>query len=62
MDKGEGWNHNIHYHDFILQLVPFGCRRALDVGCGHGQLVRKLALRCKEVVALDPDHACVTGA
>lgn len=62
MDKGEAWNHNVHYHDFVLRSLLPGCRRVLDVGCGYGQLARKLATHCQEVVAIDSDHAAITGA
>jgi SAM-dependent methyltransferase len=48
------WNHNIHYHDLVLRSVPADCRRALDVGCGEGLLASRLAVRCAEVVAIDP--------
>jgi hypothetical protein len=35
-EHDEGWNHNNHYHDLLLKAVPYGCQRALDVGCGLG--------------------------
>lgn len=47
------WNHNIHYHPVILDAVPPGARRALDVGCGDGYLTRQLRERVPEVVGLD---------
>ncbi len=50
------WNHNIHYHRFVLSCVPAGCGSALDVGCGTGLLARKLAASCREVVAIDVDR------
>jgi len=50
-----GWNHNIHYHGIVLEAVPPGCRRALDVGCGAGLLTGKLAGGC-EVVGIDVDR------
>src|SRR5215467_7351644 len=50
-----GWNRNIHYHDVVLNAVPSGCRKALDVGCGAGRLALALADRCGEVVAIDAD-------
>jgi 2-polyprenyl-3-methyl-5-hydroxy-6-metoxy-1,4-benzoquinol methylase len=56
------WNRNIHYHDLVLQAVPANCGRALDVGCGQGQLARKLALRCTAVVAIDVDHGALSRA
>jgi SAM-dependent methyltransferase len=46
------WNHNTHYYPLALEAVP--CRRALDVGCGDGLLLRLLAPHCNEVVGVDP--------
>ncbi|MFD7103429.1 class I SAM-dependent methyltransferase [Streptomyces celluloflavus] len=47
------WNHNVHYHRLVLDAVPDGCGRALDIGCGDGLLVRKLAGRAREVTGVD---------
>ena len=58
----EGWNHNTHYHDIVLDSVPPNCRRALDVGCGEGLLARRLVQRCEEVLALDLDAAVLVRA
>ena len=49
------WNRNIHYHDAVLEVVPQGCRLALDVGCGQGFLSRRLAQHCEQVFAIDHD-------
>ena len=38
----EPWNHNVHYHRVIIDSIPPGCARALDVGCGTGALTRRL--------------------
>ncbi len=56
------WNHNICYHGIVLGAVPSPCRRALDVGCGRGELARKLAQRCDEVIAIDVDGECLAFA
>lgn len=37
----------------VLDAVPAGARRALDVGCGEGSLTRDLAQRVPEVVGID---------
>lgn len=53
------WNHNVHYHPLVLNAVPDGCRSALDVGCGEGLLVRKLARRARSVTGVDTSAAMI---
>ena len=55
MTDDDIWNHNLAYQAVLLREVPPGCRRALDVGCGQGFLVRHLATRATEVVGIDRD-------
>jgi SAM-dependent methyltransferase len=50
---GDEWNHNNHYHSFLLKHVPSDCREALEIGCGTGSFSRLLATRCDRVLALD---------
>ena len=47
------WDHNSHYHDFLLQHVPSPCRESLEIGCGTGAFSRLLATRSDRVLALD---------
>lgn len=47
------FNHNDHYHPYLLNKVPYGCHRALDVGCGTGTFARRLAGHAAEVEAVD---------
>jgi len=49
----EPWNHNVHYYDFVLSQLPAGSERALDVGCGEGTLVRRLANHVSHVTGID---------
>src|SRR5260370_26110886 len=37
----------------LLRAIPGGCGAALDIGCGTGALVRRLAARCQHVVGID---------
>lgn len=46
----------------ILDAVPSGCRRALDIGCGEGTLTRQLRQLIPEVVGIDEDHASIASA
>jgi ubiquinone/menaquinone biosynthesis C-methylase UbiE len=49
----EGWDHNSHYHSFLLRHVPPHCQQALELGCGSGTFARLLATRAQQVLALD---------
>jgi SAM-dependent methyltransferase len=56
------WNHNTHYHSVILDTIPRGCERALDVGCGEGTLTRALRPLVPEVIGIDKDPASIAAA
>ena len=56
------WNHNTHYHRFVVQAVPAGATRALDVGCGEGDLLADLSPAVAEVVGIDADAAILEQA
>jgi len=57
------WNTNIHYHRLILQAIPDGAKRVLDVGCGDGVLCAQLVHRGVErVVGLDTDAGVLERA
>jgi SAM-dependent methyltransferase len=44
----------------VFDVVPAGCQRAVDIGCGNGELTRELHRRgITEVVGLDPDEPCI---
>jgi ubiquinone/menaquinone biosynthesis C-methylase UbiE len=60
-DRPRRWNHNLHYHRVILDAVPPGCRRSLDVGCGEGMLVRDLRSVVPHVTGIDRDAAASGG-
>ena len=49
----DGWDHNVHYHSFLLEHVPAHCQEALEIGCGTGSFSRLLATRSNRVLALD---------
>ncbi|MFH8339874.1 class I SAM-dependent methyltransferase [Streptomyces sp. AM6-12] len=56
------WDHNAHYHPWLLRQLPPRFGRALDVGCGAGELARLLAGRADRVEAVDSDPAILERA
>jgi SAM-dependent methyltransferase len=49
------WSHNDHFHGWILSRLPDRRRRALDVGCGQGELLAALGSSFDEAVGIDTD-------
>ncbi|MFJ7956383.1 class I SAM-dependent methyltransferase [Streptomyces sp. NPDC096319] len=56
------WDHNAHYHRWILRQLPPRFRLALDIGSGSGDLARLLAGRADAVRAVDADPAITARA
>jgi len=52
----------VHYHRVILDAVPSGATRALDVGSGEGLLAQELRSTVPEVVAIDRDVPSIQQA
>ncbi|RKW70855.1 class I SAM-dependent methyltransferase [Galactobacter caseinivorans] len=61
-DHRARWNHNIHYHQRILDAVPTGARTALDVGTGDGLLAAELRRIVPTVTGIDPDPVVLESA
>lgn len=54
LDEGpQAWNHNAHYHDFLLARLPARREKALDIGCGTGVFTRALAPLFDRVEGVD---------
>lgn len=47
------WDHNQHYHNFLLKQLPPHGSQAFELGCGSGNFSRLLAQRFDHVLALD---------
>ena len=56
------WNHNEHFHGWILRNLPARRRAAVDVGCGTGMLAGKLAGRFARVTGIDADAGMAAAA
>ncbi|MDN5725918.1 MAG: class I SAM-dependent methyltransferase [Propionibacteriales bacterium] len=50
------WSHNDHFHRWILRRLPAARERALDVGCGRGELLNLLAERFEVAHGTDLDQ------
>jgi ubiquinone/menaquinone biosynthesis C-methylase UbiE len=51
--SNEGWDHNNHYHDFLLKHISSPLDEVLEIGGGAGEFSRRLAQKAKHVLALD---------
>jgi SAM-dependent methyltransferase len=58
----ESWNHNLHYHRLIIDVIAPDCQRGLDVGCGQGALIRRLRPLVPDVTGMDRDDRSIASA
>ncbi len=56
------WNHNEHFHGWILRNLPARRQAAVDIGCGTGVLAGKLASRFAQVTGIDADEGMAAAA
>jgi 2-polyprenyl-3-methyl-5-hydroxy-6-metoxy-1,4-benzoquinol methylase len=56
------WDHNAHFHAWVLRRFPAGARTAIDLGCGQGLLVSRLAERIPDVTGIDRHPGMVAAA
>ncbi|MFT0846717.1 class I SAM-dependent methyltransferase [Actinomycetaceae bacterium L2_0104] len=57
------WNHNTAYHPWIARVVAErGHRDVLDVGCGDGLLLERLAPTVRSATGIEPDAKTVSRA
>ena len=56
------WDHNQHFHGWILRNLPVRRRAAVDVGCGKGLLAGTLAGHFARVTGIDADANMAAAA
>jgi 2-polyprenyl-3-methyl-5-hydroxy-6-metoxy-1,4-benzoquinol methylase len=56
------WSHNDHFHPWIESKLPARRRLALDIGCGRGELLTRLAPRFDQMVGIDVDRTMCAAA
>jgi 2-polyprenyl-3-methyl-5-hydroxy-6-metoxy-1,4-benzoquinol methylase len=47
------WDHNQQYQYYLLKHISKNCNTILDVGCGTGELTKKLVPYSKEIIGID---------
>jgi ubiquinone/menaquinone biosynthesis C-methylase UbiE len=62
MDGKDYWNHNTAFHAELAADAGRRGGRALDIGCGEGLLMERLAPHVESVVGIDPDGDAVERA
>ena len=55
----EYWNHNSAYHPMIVSIAEGLHGDVLDVGCGEGVLVQRLAEVSRQVIGIDRDEQAI---
>jgi SAM-dependent methyltransferase len=56
------WNHNEHFHAWILRNLPVRRGTAVDVGCGKGVLAGRLAAHFAHVIGIDRNDGMAAAA
>lgn len=56
------WNHNEHFHGWILRNLPARRHAAVDIGCGTGVLAGKLATQFTHVTGIDRNEGMAAAA
>ena len=56
------WNHNTAYHPWLVDIAAQHHGDVLDVGCGVGLLVQRMAAVSHRVIGIDPDPETVERA
>jgi 2-polyprenyl-3-methyl-5-hydroxy-6-metoxy-1,4-benzoquinol methylase len=56
------WNHNSAYHPWLIDIAARHRGHVLDVGCGEGLLMQRLAGVSRNVVGVDADPFAVWRA
>jgi 2-polyprenyl-3-methyl-5-hydroxy-6-metoxy-1,4-benzoquinol methylase len=56
------WDHNQQYQKYLLKNIPKNCNRILDVGCGTGELTKKLTSFSKEIIGIDVSENMINEA
>jgi len=56
------WDHNAHYHRWLVRQLPQASQNVLDVGCGAGGLAAKVAARAGHVDAVDVSPPMIARA
>ncbi|BBX64411.1 methyltransferase [Mycobacterium saskatchewanense] len=62
LNRADYWNHNAAYHPWLVGIAARRRGWVLDVGCGEGLLVQRVAAVSRGVVGVDADASAVGRA
>jgi len=62
MIQEKKWDHNRHYHNYLLKHLGKNLEYALDIGCGKGEFAKALAHRAKKVIGVDLSEQMISMA
>jgi len=62
MEMEKYWNHNTAFHDELVENAMLRSGRVLDIGCGDGLLLQRLAPFAQQVIGIDPDTKTIECA
>jgi 2-polyprenyl-3-methyl-5-hydroxy-6-metoxy-1,4-benzoquinol methylase len=56
------WDHNRQYQEYLSKYLPGRCDAGLDIGCGTGELTKRLSACCKKTVGIDVSEQMIEEA
>lgn len=60
--KEKKWDHNRHYHKYLLEHVRDNIGLSLDIGCGKGEFAYLLSQKSKKVTGIDLSAEMINAA
>jgi len=56
------WDHSQQYQEYLLRYIKGAKELCLDIGCGTGELTKKLSSKCKKAIGIDISKSMIDEA